>query len=224
MYSNLPLHVPTLINQHQPTPPPFCLLDHLRRSKISSGQGGPGLHPPSSPSPWPTPSYHLDHPHLTPPRDPLSSTPTSPREGWGIPPSYVSTPRYPSNPHLGACLSALDAVLRAVESGGPLLPTIVIMLKSAFSQKEEEERQKEGAPLGTTVLWALLLDLLRSQVTPLDRLKYISPPLAFISLCYCIIASFVVLTGGGGEGKSSQAVVIVVHIRHHHHPIRWNNE
>ena len=189
MYPNLPLPVPTLINQHQPTPPPFCLLDHLRRSKISSGQGGPGLHPPSSPSPWPTPSYRLDHPHLTPPRDPLSSTPTSPREGWGIPPSYVSTPRYPSNLHLGACLSALDAVLRAVESGGPLLPTIVTMLKTAFSQREEEERQKDGVTLGTPVLWALLLDLLRSQVTPLGLSQIYVP----LSLCLTALLRYFVI-------------------------------
>ena len=183
----------THMNQHLLTPYlhhyVYSSSDHLRRSKISSGQGGLGLHPPSSPSPGPTPSYRLDHPHLTPPRDPLTSTPTSPREGWGIPPSYVSTPRYPSNPHLGACLSALDAVLRAVESGGPLLPTIVIMLKTAFSPREEEERQKDGVTLGTPVLWALLLDLLRSQVTPLGLSQIYVP----LSLCLTALLRYFVI-------------------------------
>ena len=67
-----------------------------------------------------------------------------------------------------------------------MFATIVLMLKSAFSPPRqhqqqpqqhqqqqlqlqlqlmaaEEERQREGS----VVLWALLLDLLRSQVTPL---------------------------------------------------------
>ena len=77
------------------------------------------------------------------------------------------------------------------------------MLKTAFSprqqlqqqqlqqqqlqQMDEERLQYEGSTFGTPVLWALLLDLLRSQVTPLAVSTYMIPlTLALVSFLHLL--------------------------------------